>query len=197
MQVFAAAPSLLNNPPHSNQLLSAQLLFGVRLRQCVLDVLIARFRDLDSHVNWQNPCFNCGYQPLFALFKKSADHTIIVAADTDFRCNFVIVIATAAEGADVLQQVYCPVLPSRAVLNKTHNKTVSFLGLNPNCWNCCLAELNERFDTALAATEVVVCRIRVRLSRTNGDRALEANLGNALYDIVKLAPVSDSRIQEA
>src|ERR1700686_2596151 len=103
MYLFSAPPSLLNNSPYSNQLLSAQLLLGVRLRQCVLDVLIARSRNLDSHVNWENPCFNCGNQPLFALFKKSADHTNIVAADADFRSNLVIVVATAPQGADVLQ----------------------------------------------------------------------------------------------
>ena len=115
-----------------------------------------------------------GNQPLFALFKKSADHTNIVAADADFRSDFVIVVATAAQGADVVQQVYCSVLPSRAILNKTHNQTVAFLGLNHNCWNFCLAELNECFDTALAANEVVVRRISFRLSRANGDRTLEA-----------------------
>jgi hypothetical protein len=194
MHLFSAAPSLLNNSPYSNKLFSAQFLFGIRLRQCVLDVLVARFRDFDRHVDWENSCFDCGNQPLFALFKKSADHTNIVAGDTDFRSDFVIVVATAAQGADVLQQVYCSVLPSRAVLNKTHNQTVAFLGLNHNCWNFCLAELNECFDTALAANEVVVRRISVRLSWTNGDGTLEANLGNALYDLLKIAPVPESRI---
>src|SRR5260370_22547907 len=194
MYLFSAPPSLLNNSPHSNQLLSAQFLFGVRLRQCVLDVLIARSRNLDSHVNWENTCFNCGNQPLFALFKKSADHTNIVAADADFRSDFVIAIAAAAQGADILQQIYCSVLAPCAVLNKTHNYTLAFLGLNHNCWNFCLAELNECFDTALAANEVVVRRISVRLSWTNGDGTLEANLGNALYDLLKIAPVPESRI---
>src|SRR5258707_10258643 len=84
----------------------------------------------------------------------------------------------------------------RAILNKIYNQTVRFLCLNDNCWNFCLAELNECFDTALAANEVVVRRISFRLSRTNGDGTLEANLGNALYDLLKIAPVSGSRIQE-
>src|SRR5260370_25023344 len=196
MHLFFAGASLLNNSPYSKQLLSAWLIFGVRLRQCLLDVLVVRFRDVDSHVDWENSCFNCGDQPLFALFKKSADHTNIVAANADFRCDFVLVVATAAQGADVLQQVYCAVLASRAILNKTHNQTVAFLGPNNNCWNFCLAEPNECFDATLAANEVVVCRISFRRSRTNGNRTLEANLGNALYDLLKIAPVSDSRIQE-
>src|SRR5258708_8499652 len=185
MHLFSAAPSLLNNSPYSNKLFSAQFLFGIGLRQCVLDVLVARFRDFDRHVDWESSCFDCGNQPLFALFKKSADHTNIVAGDTDFRSDFVIVVATAAQGADVLQQVYCSVLPSRAIFNKTHNQTVAFLGLNHNCWNFCLAELNECFDTALAANEVAVRRITFRPPRTTRARPLTPNLANPLYPPVK------------
>jgi hypothetical protein len=103
MNLFAAAPSLLDDSPNGNQLLSAQLLFSIRLRLRALNFLVARLCNLDCHVKWKNAGLNRRNQPFLAIRKKSADHADIIAAYTDFRCDFVIVVTAASQGTDVLQ----------------------------------------------------------------------------------------------
>src|ERR1700730_12093175 len=88
-------------------------------------------------------------------------------------------------------------LSSRAVFDETHDKAITFVGLDHNCRNLGLTELNESLDSALATNKIIACRIRVGFSRADRDRTFEAKLNNALYDFLKIPPISDSRIQEA
>src|ERR1019366_2819482 len=101
--LFAAAPALFNNSPHRDQLLSAQFFIGIGLGQSSLNVLIARLRDLDSHVERKNAGFNGRDEPFLTLFQKGPDHVNVFDAYADFWCNFAIAVSAAAQGADVLQ----------------------------------------------------------------------------------------------
>src|SRR6202022_4769248 len=88
-------------------------------------------------------------------------------------------------------------LSSRTVFDETHDKAITFLSLDHNCWDCGLTELNESLNSPLATNKIIACRVRVGFSRADRDRALEADFGDALNDFLKIPPISNSRIQEA
>src|SRR5450759_2106189 len=72
------------------------------------------------------------------------------------------------------------------VLNEAHDQAVAFLGLNDNGWDLGLTQLDERFDSTLTTNKIIACRVRLALSRANRDRALEPDIGNALYNFLKI-----------
>src|SRR5258708_4996098 len=110
------------------------------------------------------------------------------------RRDFAIAISAPAQRADVLQQVDRPMLASCAVFNEAHDQAITFLGLNYNRRDLRLTELDERFNSTLATNKIIARRVRLALSRANGDRTLEPDIGDALHDFLKIATISDSRI---
>lgn len=163
----------------------------------MLNVLIARFCNLDSHVERKNTRFNCRNEPFLPLFQKGANHVNVFDANPNLWGNFAVSVAATAQGADVLQKVDCAMLPSSTVFNEAHDEAITFLRLNDNGWNFGLTKLGKCFNSALAANEIIACRIRVALSRANRDWTLEPDIGNALHDLLKISPVADPRVQKA
>src|SRR5450759_1725974 len=88
-------------------------------------------------------------------------------------------------------------LASCAVFNEAHDQAITFLGLNYNSRDLRLTELDERFNSTLATNKIIACRVRVALSRANGDRTLEPDIGDALHDFLKITPIADPRVQKA
>jgi hypothetical protein len=81
-----------------------------------------------------------------------------------------------------------------AVLNEAPDQAITFVGLNYDGRDLRLAELNERFDSALATNKIIACRVRVAFSRADRNRTLEPYIGNALHNFLKVAAISESRI---
>ena len=92
----------------------------------------------------------------------------------------------------LLSETWTTMLAPRTVFNQAHHQAVAFFGLNDNGWDLGLTELDERFDSTLATNKIIACRVRLALSRANRDRALEPDIGNALYNLLKIAPISES-----
>jgi hypothetical protein len=85
-------------------------------------------------------------------------------------------------------------LASCAVLDKTHDEAIAFLGVNYNGWNLCLAKLHERLDPTLATNKIVACPVSFALAGANCNRSLQADLGDTLHDLLKIAPIAEARI---
>jgi hypothetical protein len=160
----------------------------------LLNVLIARLRNLDSHIERKDAGFNGRDEPFLALFQKGPDHMNIFNANADLWRNFAVAVPAATQGADVLQQVDRPMLASCTVFNETHDQAIAFLGLDDNGRDFRLTELDERFNSTLTANEIIACRVRLTLSRANGDRTLEPDIGDALYYFLKISTISDPRV---
>jgi hypothetical protein len=87
------------------------------------------------------------------------------------------------------------VLPPSAVFDQAHNKTVAFFGVDQHCWNFGLAKLNERFDPALSASEIIFEWICIGGASTHRYWSLQADLCDTLDDLLKVSLVSGSRVE--
>jgi hypothetical protein len=80
------------------------------------------------------------------------------------------------------------------VFNQAHDQAIAFLGIDDNGWDLRLTELNEGLDSALATHKVVASRVLVAFPRADRDRPLKPDVGDALHDFLKVAPISYPRI---
>ena len=101
----------------------------------------------------------------------------IFDANADLWRNFAIAISATTQSADVLQKVDRSMLSPGAVLNEAHDQAITFFGLNYNGRDFRLTELDERFDSTLAANKIIACRVRVAFSRADRNRTLESDIG--------------------
>ena len=85
-------------------------------------------------------------------------------------------------------------LTASAILNEAHHKAVGFIGIDDNGRDGLLLQLNEGLEPPLAADEIILRRFSFR-STGDGDRALQADLGDVFHHIRKCPGVSDPWIE--
>src|SRR5436189_6222098 len=85
------------------------------------------------------------------------------------------------------------VLSSGQVLDKTHDEAVVVRSLNHNSWNLTLPEREKRFQPSLPTHEIVTGSI---VTRGDGNRLLEAEMGNACYKFLEDFLVSRTGIED-
>ncbi len=86
-------------------------------------------------------------------------------------------------------------LSPRAVFDETHHQAVALVDIDDNCRDCWLLQLDECFEPPLTADEVVLSGLGVR-ALAHGNRPLQADAGDVFDDLLEVAPVSNTRVQD-
>jgi hypothetical protein len=87
-------------------------------------------------------------------------------------------------------------LPTREVLDQTHDQAVFLGDIDDDCWNLSLSKSLEGLQPALPTDKLVSCLAISVFVSADSYRFLEANFGYAVDDLPKCLVVANTRIDD-
>ncbi len=186
MQRSTSAAAFIYQTTDCQQGLAAQLLLFVGFRQRPLDSGIVGAGDRDSDGQGDLPFLDSPQQPLLALAHQLQNPADVGDRQSRLPGDVGGGVPSVTHGGDIPGVLDGGMLTARQVLDEADQQNVLLGGLDKERRDFRLTEALERLYPPLPASEHVAHFAVVVLACCDGDRFLQADLGDVRHDLLEL-----------